>query len=208
MVDELQCLPETGALPLGERNRHGRPLVDDRFAAPHHPADVDVIPDSSHWLLVWNAMESLDDLWSRGTKPEHKAPIADVVQTGSSLSHARRCAGVHIQNSRPDCDRGRFRREIAHLRHRVEAVRLRDPDEVQASRLKINDPLNVCVEVTGVADHHRELHGINLARYARHDRGGLDLPFSPRRHRARRLIRRRRVQRAGGRGRNAGVRCT
>src|SRR5690606_21129558 len=55
-------------------------------------------------------------------------------------------------------DRARLRREVAHLAHRIEAVRLRDPHQVEAGRLELLDALDIGVEVAGVVDHHRELH--------------------------------------------------
>jgi len=159
MVDQLQRFAEARSLPIGQRDLDGGAVVDDLLALGDHAADVDVVTDARHRLLVWNAVEALDDLRARGAEAEDEPATRHEVEACRGLAHARCRTRKHIQDASTDFDRVGLGGEIAHLRHRVEAVRLGHPDDVKASLFEFLNLCNVGVEVTGVADLHGELHG-------------------------------------------------
>ena len=75
VVDELQRLAEAGALACRQRHlaRSGRRRRTS-LALPDHAADLDVLLDALHRLLVGHAVEALDDLRPGGAETEMNRP--------------------------------------------------------------------------------------------------------------------------------------
>ena len=68
-------------------------------------------------------------------------------------------AGEDVDDARADLDALGDRGEVAHLADRVERVRLRDPHDVEAGLLEVDDLLRRLLEPARVAELHAELHG-------------------------------------------------
>ena len=143
----LSGLPSPVPSPLRQRHLDGRAVVDDLLALHRHPADVDVVADARHRLLVGHAVEPLDDLRARGTQPEDEATVGDEVETRCGLRHAGGGAREHVEDRRADLDRVGLRREVADLGHGVEAVGLGHPHDVEAGLFQLDHLVHVGVEV-------------------------------------------------------------
>ena len=115
VVDDLQRLAQSRSLTLGERHLDGRAVVDDLLALPRHPADVDVVADARHRLLVRHAVEALDHLRAGCAEPEDEPPVRHEVEAGRGLRHARCGTGEHVEDARPDLDRVGLGGQIPHL---------------------------------------------------------------------------------------------
>ena len=162
VVDDLERLAEPGALTCGKRHLHRLAVVLELLLAlPDHAAGLDVLLDAHHRLLVGHAVEAFDDLGSRGAEAEDEPAVADVVAAGSRHRHQRRGAGVDVEDAGADLDPVGLGRQVADLADGVEAVRLGDPDHVEAGLLELDhDLVDRLLELTGVVDRHRELHAV------------------------------------------------
>ena len=128
----LSGLPSPVPSPSGSGIWTVSPSYVEPLAPPHHAADVDVLLDARHRLLVGHAVEALDDLRAGGAEAADDAAVAHVVEPGERHRHQRRRAGVDVDDARADLDALGLGRQVAHLADGVEAVGLGHPHDVEA----------------------------------------------------------------------------
>ena len=121
--------------------------------------DVDDLAGAAQRLVVGHAVEALDHLGPGGAEADHRAAAGDVVEAGRGLQQGARRAGVDVEDAGADLDGLGLRGEVAHQRRGVEAVRLGDPDRVEARLLQPGHLVGGLAGVPGVDERHRELHG-------------------------------------------------
>ena len=158
VVDELEGLAEAGALPLGQRQLVVLAVVLDALAPPHLAADVDDLAGAAERRGVGHAVEALDDLRPGRADAEREPPAGDVVQARGGLRERGRRAGVDVEDAGGDLQPLGLGGDVAHLAHRVEAVRLRDVDDVEAGLLVVGQLLDGLLETSGVAERHPDAH--------------------------------------------------
>jgi len=156
--DDLERLPETGALPLGERHLVVATLVVDPLSLPHLTADLDDLPGATHRSVVGHTVEPLDDLRPRGTEPEDAATVGHGVDPCRRHGQQGGGAGVDGKDAGGDLNAFGGGGEVAHETRCVEAVGLGHPDDVEARFLVLGHLAGRLLEPTAVLQLHAELH--------------------------------------------------
>ena len=157
--DDLQGLAETGAHARWERHVVGVSIVVQWcIPRPDHATDLDDLTSPHHRPVVLHAMEALDHLRAGRSEAEHATPAGELVETRRGHREEGRCTGIDGQDSGSEPDRLGASREVAQQAHRVEAVCLGDPHEVEARGLEIADTLYRALGVAVVGQRHREAH--------------------------------------------------
>ena len=82
VIDQLERLPETGALIAWQGERVVPALVVKALAPPDHPADLDQLPGTAHRGVVGHAVPALDHLRAAGAEAQREPAAGDEVEPG------------------------------------------------------------------------------------------------------------------------------
>src|SRR5205823_3927298 len=79
-------------------------VIDQFFFAEDHPENLDVLACAFHRLAKGKAMPVLNDIGSRGPKPQDDTPARALIQRGSAHGDQSRGARINIGNTGTNLD--------------------------------------------------------------------------------------------------------
>ena len=158
VVDELQRLAESGALPGRQRDLIVRALVLQPLPAPHLAADLDQLAGPGQRRVVGNAVPALDDLRPGRADAQRETSAGDVVEAGRRHRRHRRRARVDLHDAGRQLDPLGHRGQIAKLADRVVTVGLRHEDDVQPGLFEVGQLSRRLLEAARVVQCHSDAH--------------------------------------------------
>src|SRR5690606_28001916 len=75
------------------------PVVVERLLRHEHVDDVHVLTHPREWLLEWDAVEVLDDVWTGGPEAHHHSSAREVVERGEVLRYRPRRAREDVDDA-------------------------------------------------------------------------------------------------------------
>ena len=124
------------------------------FACPNHAAGLNIFLDPHHWLFIWHAVKTFNDLRSTRTETENKTTVADIVTTSSRHRHQRRCTAIHIEDAGTNLYFAGLGSQVPDLTDGIGTVGLGDPDCVQSRFFVFDNCVHCGMKATGIIQHH------------------------------------------------------